>query len=324
MIKMKKIFLSFLLFLGLQPLCAEEIQNPVWPYDWPDPTVWQSEDGNYYCLATNPRRMIMSTDLFHWGMTDISPIDEESWQKMRAISRHYWAPDVAMVNGKRLLYITLYNSAQDSNIGVLKEVAPGHFQFHGIITSGKENGIEDTIDPEVVTDPKTGKVWLFFGSVGGIHRIELNSDGLSLKEGAKYEHVAGLTVHEDHSRSKVLEGCYLHYHDGYWYMFVSSGFYGDHTYKLQVGRSKKLTGVFRSRDGKKLTKGFATPVIQSEEGDYFYGPGHCGEIFIKDGRDYIFYHCHNKGIRQNRRPTMLQEIMWDKDGWPYVKDGKPQ
>ena len=94
MIKMKKIFLSFLLFLGLQPLCAEEIQNPVWPYDWPDPTVWQSEDGNYYCLATNPRRMIMSTDLFHWGMTDISPIDEESWQKMRAISRHYWAPDV--------------------------------------------------------------------------------------------------------------------------------------------------------------------------------------------------------------------------------------
>jgi arabinan endo-1,5-alpha-L-arabinosidase len=107
-------------------------------------------------------------------------------------------------------------------------------------------------------------------------------------------------------------------------MFVSSGFYGDHTYKLQVGRSKKLTGVFRSRDGKKLTKGFATPVIQSEEGDYFYGPGHCGEIFTKDGRDYIFYHCHNKGIRQNRRPTMLQEIMWDKDGWPYVKDGKPQ
>lgn len=321
---MKKISFLLSLFAAVMVLQAQEIKNPVWPNDWPDPTVWQAEDGRYYCVATNPRRMLSSDDLFHWNMTDISPVDEESWQRMRRISRHFWAPDVVVVNGQRLLYITLYNSAEDSNIGVLKEVSPGHFQFYGIITSGKENGIDDTIDPEVVTDPKTGKVWLFFGSVGGIHRIELNRDGLSIKKKAKYVHVAGLTVRENPSRSNVFEGCYLHKRNGYWYMFVSSGFYGDHTYKLQVGRSKKLTGKFYSRDGKPMTEGHATPVIQSEEGDFFYGPGHCGEIFQKEGRDYIFYHCHNRDVRPNHRPIMLQEIKWDNEGWPYVEGGKPK
>lgn len=320
---MKKILTLSLLFVALLTP-AQEIKNPVWPKDWPDPTVWQSEDGKYYSVATNPRRMLTSDDLFHWEMTDISPIDENSWHRMQQISRHYWAPDVVVVNGQRLLYITLYNSAQDSNIGVLKEVSPGHFEFHGVIIRGTENKIEDTIDPEVLTDPKTGKVWLFFGSVGGIHRIELEKDGLSVKKGAKYRHVAGLTVHENPSRSQVFEGCYLHYRNGYWYMFVSSGFYGDHTYRLQVGRSRKLTGTFRNREGERMTKGFATPVIQSEEGDFFYGPGHCGEIFEKEGRDYIFYHCHNKAVRPNHRPIMLQEIKWDEDGWPYVEGGKPQ
>ena len=195
---------------------AQQVKNPVWMRNWPDPTVWKAENGRYYCIATNPRRCLVSEDLFNWQLSDISPIDETSWKTISDISRNYWAPDVATVDGKHLMYLTLYNSAEDSNIGVFQEVAPCQFQFNGIITKGKETGIEDTIDPEVVTDPKTGKVWLFFGSVGGIHRIELNKDGLSIKEGAQYEHVAGLTVHQCPDRSKVFEGSYLHWHKGYW------------------------------------------------------------------------------------------------------------
>lgn len=320
----KRIIVFFVLLVTVVMMQSQDVKNPVWPHDWPDPTVWKAEDGQYFCVATNPRRILSSHNLFDWTTSDFSPIDDESWEKMQSISHHFWAPDVAVVNGRRLLYISLYNSAEDSKIGVLKEVSPGHFNFHGIITSSNDTGIDDTIDPEVVTDAKTGKVWLFFGSVGGIHRIELSHDGLSIKKNAKYVHVAGLSVRESPSRSNVFEGCYLHKRNGYWYMFVSSGFYGDHTYKLLVGRSKKLTGVFRSRDGNPMTKGHATPVIQSDEGDFFYGPGHCGEIFHKNGNDYIFYHCHNRNASPNHRPMMLQEIKWDKEGWPYVAGGKPQ
>ena len=319
----KYLFLSLSLFLFM-PMTGQDIKNPVWPGNWPDPTVWQASDGRYYCMATNPRRLLQSDDLFHWEMSDISPIDESSWERIRGISRNFWAPDVATVNGQRLLYLSLYNSAEDSNIGVFRETSPQKFQFVDLITRGAETGIEDTIDPEVVTDPKTGKVWLFFGSVGGIHRIELTSDGLSLKEGAEYTHVAGLTVHQNPSRSQVYEGSYLHYRKGWWYLFVNSGFFGDHTYQLQVGRSRKLTGNFVNREGKPMTKGYATPVIHSDEGDQFFGPGHCGEIFTIDGHDYIFYHCHNRALRQRQaRPMLTQEIKWDKKGWPYVEGGKP-
>ena len=307
------------------PVSAQQVENPVWPRNWPDPTIWQTDDGLYYCIATNPRRSLVSNDLFSWSMSDISPIDAESWKTMSSIAHNYWAPDVTKVGGKRLMYITLYNSAEDSNIAVLQESSPCQFQYKGIITRGRETGIEDTIDPEVVTDTKTGRVWMFFGSVGGIHRIELTSDGLSVKEGAKYQHVAGLTVHKCPDRSQVFEGSYLHWHKGYWYLFVSSGYYGNHTYQLQVGRSKELTGEFLNREGKPMVEGFATPVLHSDEDDNFFGPGHCGEIFTAiDDNEYIFYHCHvRESQRPGQRPLFMSRIQWDKDGWPYIEGGKP-
>ena len=322
-------FSTLLLLLAMlwasSTTAQDTITNPVWPRDWPDPTVWVGDDGRYHCLATNPTRSIVSDDLFHWEMSNVAPVDIGSWGAMQVLAQRFWAPDVAMVDGKRNMYLTLYNSAEDSNIGVLQEYAPCQFQFKGIITSSRETGIHDTIDPEVVTDPKTRKVWLFFGSVGGIHRIELNKDGLSLKEGAKYEHVAGLKVEDNPDRSMVFEGSYLHRHGKYWYLFVSSGYFGNHTYKLQVGRAKKLTDDFLDREGRPMKEGFATPVLHSDEGDQFYGPGHCGEIFkAKDGNEYIFYHCHVKGSRRpGSRPMFLSRIQWDKEDWPYVEGGKP-
>ena len=51
---------------------AQEVENPVWATNWPDPTIWQAENGMYYCLATNPRRMLHSTNLFHWAIDDRS------------------------------------------------------------------------------------------------------------------------------------------------------------------------------------------------------------------------------------------------------------
>lgn len=304
---------------------GRDVTNPVWQRDWPDPTIWRGDDGRYHCLATNPRRSIVSDDLFHWEMSSVSPIDVGSWGTMQAVAERFWAPDVATVAGKRNLYLTLYNSAEDSKIGVLQEFAPGQFSYVGIITSSTETGIHDTIDPEVVTDPKTGKVWLFFGSVGGIHRVELTKDGLARKPKSRYVHVAGLKVQQCPDRSKVFEGSYLHRHGKYWYLFVSSGFFGDHTYQLKVGRAKSLTDDFLDRDGNRMAEGFATPVLHSDKGDRFYGPGHCGEIFkAGDGKEYIFYHCHVQGSRRpGSRPLFIAPIKWDKEGWPYVEGGKP-
>jgi len=296
-------------------------RNPVTSHDWADPTVWQSEDGYYYSMATGGGRLIRSSDLRVWQRTDISPFDEQTWSCLHQIGNHLWAPDVSLVDGNRIAYVTMYRSAEDASIVALKEVTPGHFEYATTLTQGKVTGILDTIDPEVVTEGKTGRVWLFFGSIGGIHRVELTKDGLAIKPDAKYEHVAGVTMQEDGSRMRVFEGSYLYRHKGYWYLFVSAGWYNNASYHLCVGRSRKLTGTFRDREGHDMRLGYATTILSSQEGDRFFGPGHCGEIItLPDGKDYITYHCHDKEMDGgNPRPMMLQQISWDNDDWPFFE-----
>lgn len=85
--------------------------------------------------------------------------------------------------------------------------------------------------------------------------------------------------------------------------------------------------------------GYATMILRSEKEDEFFGPGHNGEIFtVKEGRTFIFYHCHWKGTSASGhsstvwkgpayvpRPLFLQEIFWDDAGWPYFGNGgRPQ
>ena len=302
--------------------------NPVYPRDWPDPTVWRADDGTFYSLSTGQnasRPLLCSDDLVHWHFSDIVPLDDHVMQRFLQVGRHVWAPDIAMVNGTRMAYFTLYNSKEDASIVALRETsAPGRFEYVGVITSGKDTGIDDTIDPEVIVDHATGKVWMFFGSMGRIHRVELNAHGTQLAPGARYEVAAGVHGSDNPQRDRVFEGSYLHYRKGWWYLFVSAGQYWDHTYQIKVGRSKNLDGEFVDREGRPMREGYATTVIRSDEGDHFYGPGHNAEIFTdKRHRDWMLYHCHNGATHPNARPMMLQRIRWDHKGWPYVKGGKP-
>lgn len=305
------------------------VSNPVWNEDFPDPTIWTGNDGKFYATATGLRTLLTSTDLAHWTKMDYAPITEETRQLLKSYNPNIWAPDVAIINGQRLMYVTLHKTKEDSRIVVLKETEkPGLFEFANLITWSCDTGIEDTIDPEPVI-AEDGTVWLFFGSVGGIHRVELEKDGLSVKKDAEYIHVAGKTVKEDPSRKLVYEGSYLYKHDGYWYLFVSGGFYNSHDYHMLVGRSETLDGEFLDKDGNKMTDGYATTILSTTEDAFFFGPGHNGEIFEDaEGKTYILYHCHSKALKPtsersdyNPRPMLLQEILWDENtGWPYFQD----
>ena len=304
------------------------VPNPVWGPDWPDPTLWRADDGLLYSMATmgeGIRPLICSTDGAEWQKTDILPFDSLTYTKIHTYGKMLWAPDVTVVGGQRMAYVTIYNSAEDASIVALRETTPGHFEFASVLTRGIETGIADTIDPEVVTDPRTGQVWLFFGSVGGVHRVCLTADGLALAPGATYEHVAGLTVKENPARDKVFEGTYLYQRKGWWYMFVSAGHYNDGSYRICVGRSRTLDGTFLDREGRPLLEGNATAVVRSGGRDRLFGPGHNGEIITDaEGRTWMYYHCHVRNIREGRtRPMMRQQILWTSDGWPYFSGGKP-
>lgn len=303
--------------------------NPVYAKDFPDPTIWRGKDGYFYGICTGFKTLIKSNDLVNWKVSPISPLPDSERSKITAKYKSINAPDVTVVNGKRLAYVGMINDVRDVAVGVLKETdTPGVFSYIGPVTTYPGNDVRDSSDPEVVVG-EDGRVWLFFGGTFGVYRLELSADGLSAKEGAVPVRVAGQDSYSGSDRMHVFEGEYLFKHDGYWYLFLSEGSYNTYKYRIVAGRSATLDGEFLAKDGKKLYDGDASVLMSSEKTDYFFGPGHNGEIFTDtQGRTFMFYHCHNQdtspGASYIPRPLMCQEIFWGKDGWPYFEGGKPQ
>ena len=306
--------------------------NPVWRVNTADPTCWRA-GGDYYLTSTS-RALLKSPDLIHWRKVRGDFLAPGERARVKRAWRGIWAPDVVRIGNVWNLYVSYWNGAENTAIAVYTSDRPeGPFTNGVIVTDGRVTGIFDTIDPEVVKDPETGKVWMFFGSVGKVHRVQLTADGRALAPGAKYVHVAGLHADDPKAhphRRRVFEGTYLHRRKGWWYLFASSGEYNNGTYAVVVGRARRITDDFTDRAGRLMKEGFAEKILSSRPGDRFYGPGHNGEIFTApSGRTYMVYHCHDREIAPykpdgyNPRPLFLQEIFWDAEGWPYFETGRP-
>lgn len=310
--------------------------NPVFADDWAEPTVWQSSDGDYYSFSATAlksnMRPIKSSDLIHWQTVKQPLIPNRFWTYLEAVGKHLSSPQVVKIGGQWRMYLSASNSADDSNIIALAEDAmqPGQFKYKNRLIVSKEVGIKDCVDPFVVEDDVTHKIYLFFGATSGIYRVELSADGLNLAEGAVPARVAGLDISVDRQRSKVFQAAFVHKHQDYWYLFVSCGHYNSSSSNILVGRSRTLDGMFVDKQGMVMYDGHASAVFAAEDlGDYFYGPGNAGGIISdREGRDFLFYNCHNteaKGTSTyNPRPLMMQQIIWDNQGWPSLQIGLSQ
>lgn len=325
---------------------AVRYENPVVKTDFPDPTVWRGEDGFYYAASTH-QDVLKSRDLVHWVGTGHRLLEDAEYAWIAKSWPHVWAPDVVRVGDWYNLYITFHNTGAHTAVACYRSKDPaGPFTNREIVIRSEDNGRFEVIDPEVVRDPADGRLWLFFGH-GDVRRVELTGDGRGQKPGAEIAHVAGIALGaprlepgDPRFMAQSCEGAYLHHRNGMWYLFCSIGGWGDHTYRVIVGRSNTLNGEFTDREGRRLADGYGTVILMSDKGDEFFGPGHNGEIFtLPSGRTYMFYHCHWTGLKKTDdddsnmkvgasyipRPLFLQEVLWDEDGWPrFGNGGKPQ
>ena len=311
------------LILSVFALRVGAAENPVWKNGFPDPTTWRAPDGMWRATSTS-MKILKSADFLHWTDTGRSIFSADDWRRIHQKWKCVWAPDAFKIGDAYLMYVALVNNASDSAIAVFSsKSADGPFTDGRVITRSRDTGIRDTIDPEVVRDDRDGRLWLFFGSIGKIHRVGLSADGMSVAPGARYEHMAGLSAdgRRDPMRQKVFEGAYLHRRGVWWYLFASRGCYWNHTYAIVVGRARTLDGPFLDRKGRKMTDGFATTVLSSKKGDIHFGPGHNGEIAAIGGRDYIPYHCHVAGDAPSARPLFVSSLVWDASDWPKIVSG---
>ena len=296
--------------------------NPVSNTSLPDPTLIKGQDGWFYLYATEDTRgmpIMRSKDLTNWAWTGLRVFSDNTRPEFLE-GGGLWAPDINYINNQYVLYyaLSLWGEEHKNGIGVATADNPeGPFTDKGKLFTSDEIGVQNSIDPALFTNDD-GSKHLFWGSLRGLYMIEMSNDGLSIKQGATKQKVAG----------NGMEGVYIFKRGNYYYLFASVGSCCagiNSTYQLVVGRSLNLTGPYLSRSGNALLDGSYTVVISGNS--TFAGPGHCSQI-IKDldGNDWILYHAIDKrnSAQFSWRMLMLDKLYWDNDGWPYIgNNGTP-
>ena len=288
-----------------------------------DPSTIIKDGENYFSFNTGPGiKTKSSPDLIHWTNGPVVFPTLPDWTKHVApgFDGIIWAPDVVRVNGKFFLYyaVSAYGR-QTSAIGLATnatlDFSAAKFLWHdvGPVIRSTNGDAFNAIDPSAFLDAD-GKLWLAFGSYWqGIYLAELNPQtGLRVATNSPVYHLAW-----NHS----IEAACLTRHGKFFYLFVNWGQCcqgTNSTYEVRVGRSEKITGPYRDRDGNDLATGGGSPFLASC--GRFIGPGHIGIVDdgSTNGATQFSYHYYDAETHGRSR-LAVGNIDWS-DGWPVPVD----
>ena len=319
----KKIIVAALGILAWGNLLAQnKYTNPVFDQNTPDPSVVQAPDGAFYAYGTGGTCR-KSYDLVNWEDMGIA-LQRPTWNdsvrtdkegKVHPMRFSLWALDVSRVGKK---YLVHYASAYWGNetrtgLGVAEGTSPTEFTDCGKMFCSTEIGVQNSIDPCYVKDK--GKKYLIWGSFRRLYMGRLTKDGKRIKNPSHLTQVAGT----------AFEGAMVYKRKGYYYLFASVGTCCEgakSTYHTVVGRSKKLAGPYVDRQGGRMLDNHYETVIKGN--DRWKGPGHNSEIITdKEGDTWLLYHAYDALDPEKGRVMLLDKLLWDEEGWPYVEGGTP-
>ncbi|NDW18408.1 glycoside hydrolase [Dysgonomonas sp. 216] len=287
-------------------------KNPVIEGYYADPEILYSEKNKKYYLYP-------TSDGFHgWGgyyFKTYSSDNLKDWKEEGIIldvkkdvswaEGNAWAPciiekKVGKNKYKYYYYFSAGKSGQPKKIGVAVADDPaGPFVDSGKpLIDFKPEGVNrgQEIDPDVFTDPKTGKSYLYWGN-GFMAAAELNKDMTSVKK---------KTVREMTPDKTFREGVYVFYRNGLYYFLWSQDDTGSPNYKVRYATAKSPLGP--------LTIPSDNIVIMKDESRGIYGTGH-NSILQVPGTDewYIVYHRISRpdGITKPY-PGVFREVCIDK------------
>ena len=288
-----------------------------------------------------------------WGISVFSSTDMKNWKNeapvfakapqwavdsIPSFAGHIWAPDISFYNGEYYLYYSVSAFGKNTScIGLAtnKTLNPHDPNFkwvdHGkVIQSIPGITNWNAIDPNLIVD-KMGAPYLCFGSFwDGIKLVKLSPDAKSVDEDLRLiPTIASRKSNPDLNNPPAIEGNPVDaggnaieapfvFHKGkYYYLFASIDYCckGEKsTYKMIVGRSKKVTGPYVDQVGIPMVKGGGTLVQQGDEN--WYGVGHNAVVSF-DGTDYILFHgydAHDEG----KPKLIIEKLKWDNRGWPIA------
>ena len=296
-----------------------------------DPSTLVKRGDTYWVFGTGPGIPAFSSlDRAHWTPRGRVLAAPPAWVKdtvPKNTNGHFWAPDVRLVRGRYLLYYSV--SSFGSNVSAIglatnQTLDPATWQDQGVVIRSEARDNFNAIDPAVTLSPD-GRLWLSFGSFwSGIKMIELHpATGKRLLPTSP---LYALAAHPQ-ERNNAIEAPFIHYRNGYYYLFVNWDYCcrgARSTYNIRVGRSKRITGPYRDKDGADLLKGGGTLLLSSKADDGSgapfdpkVGPGHAG-ILSENGVDRFSFHWEYDRAREGRSMLEIRTLAWDRDGWPRV------
>lgn len=301
--------------------------NPVYAQDFADPTVIRAADGYFYAYGTNSMvdgktlniQVMRSEDLVNWDhMGDALP-KKPAWA-----DKDFWAPHVSYDSSRQTYYLYYSGESKAEGSGKCLGVATAKSPTGPFIDKGEPllcgEGFVN-IDPMAFDDPASGKKLLYWGS--GFQAIkvqELADDRISFKPDSEpSELIQPITNGDPDNYQNLVEGGWVVYRDGYYYMFYS----GDNCcgeeahYAVMVARAKNAEGPFETLAE---AEDSVNSVILSKN-EQWLAPGHNSIVSTK-GQDWIIYHAIDPKNKDKGRVMLIDEIVY-KDGWPQVSENTP-
>jgi len=345
----KKLFCLALVFACLVPILAqkaqpakqtETFQNPVFDADFPDPTVIRASDGFFYAYATQAVidgklhhiQVLRSGDLINWQRLPDALPEKPVWANKP--EPKFWAPHVSEADGKYFMY---YSADPNTLTGLCLAVAVSEKPTGPFKDTGKPLKCGTSfinIDPMAFDDPKTGKKFLYWGS--GFEPIkvqELAANRIEFATNSQpIELVAAIKTDDLNEYQRLVEGAWVIYRKGYYYLFYSGdNCCGDKAhYAVMIARSRSATGPFET-----LAKATGkTNSVILEKNNEWIAPGHNSVIRDDKGQDWIFYHAISTkkrnlsksesigGDRDVRRVMLMNRLIY-KNGWVKAEGGTP-
>lgn len=267
-----------------------------------DPSTVVECDGKYYTFGTGGGGLI-SEDGWKWTSGGVRPGGGA-------------APD-AMKIGDRYLVVYGATGGGSNHKGAIlsmwnKTLDPKSpdFKYSEPTVVATSDGFEDcdAIDPGLMLDPVTGRLWLSYGTYFGYIRVV----ELDPKTGKRVQGNEPVNI------AIVCEASDIIYHDGWYYLLATHGTCCDgpnSTYNIVVGRSKSVTGPYMDNVGRNMLEGGGKMVATTNGG--LIGPGHFGRIIIENGIEKMSCH-YEADLEQGGRSVLgMLPLTW-KNEWPVA------
>lgn len=271
-----------------------------------DPSTIMKCDDKYYTFGTGGGGLI-SEDGYHWHGGGVRPGRGAAPDVVKIGDRYliaYSATGGGLGGGHSGKVLTMWNKTLDPDSPDFEYSEPIEVAY------SEDNEDCDAIDPGLLLDPTTGRLWCSYGTYFGFIRlVELDPATGARKEGNEPINIA-----------IDCEATDLLYKDGWYYLLGTHGTCCDgpnSTYNIVVGRSRNVEGPYLDNMGRDMLEGGGKMVASS--GNRRTGAGHFGRYIEDEGVEKMSLHFEADFDRGGRSVLAVLPLLWKND-WPVAGD----